>query len=221
MMHFWYLFSLTFGIGTVDGWSIVVLKKCTVSLNVFYFEHLVLLIERYGQRYEQVNDIYNSDLRGTHPFRFLSWVFPLEYIEDKWLVNCGDFPGDFRSFHGVRLDFICSEDKEGLFEVIDDTSISTEVVLFKWLALISLIVFSNVGPGSNFSTSKLLFIVSCSGFLSNKVNTDILMAAEAIIFRWLSVISLIVFQMLVQVIIFLLQCCFSYLYVSNSCQTKW
>ena len=60
MMHFWYLFSLIFGIGTVDGWSIVVLKKWTVSLSIFSFGHLVLIIERYWQRSDQKNNRYNS-----------------------------------------------------------------------------------------------------------------------------------------------------------------
>ena len=48
-------------------------------------------------------------------------------------------------------DFTYSEDKECLFEVIADTFMSMEVILFKLLALISLIVFSNVGSGSNFA----------------------------------------------------------------------
>ena len=55
--------------------------------------------------------------------------------------------------------FRCSEYEEGLFEVIDDTFVSMEVIIFKWLALISLMVFSNVGSGSNFDASKLFFII--------------------------------------------------------------
>ena len=87
---------------------------------------------------------YNADLRGTHNFLICSWVFPLGYTEDKWLVNCGYLPGDCRIIHGIRYDFICSEDEAGLLEVIADTFISMEVILFKWLSLISLILFSNV-----------------------------------------------------------------------------
>ena len=44
-----------------------------------------------------------------------------------------------------------------------------EVILFRWLYLISLIVFSNVGPGSNFATSILLFILSGSKLSSKDV----------------------------------------------------
>ena len=62
-----------------------------------------------------------------------------------------------------------------MFEVIYDASMSMEVILFKLLDLISLIVFSNVGSGSNFATSILLFILSCSKFASNNVIDDILM----------------------------------------------
>ena len=58
-------------------------------------------------------------------------MFPLGYIEDKCLVNCGDFLGDCRSIHGTRLGFICLEDKYGLFEVIPDTLMPMEVVPFK------------------------------------------------------------------------------------------
>ena len=67
---------------------------------------------------------YSAYLRGTHNFRIFSWVFPLCYIEDKLLVNCGDFSGDCRIIHDMRSDFRCSEDEEGLFEVIADTLIS-------------------------------------------------------------------------------------------------
>ena len=45
-----------------------------------------------------------------------------------------------------------------VFEVIAYTFISIEVILFKLLALISLIVFSNVGYGSNFAASNLFLI---------------------------------------------------------------
>ena len=51
------------------------------------------------------------------------------------------FTGDFWSIHGMRLDFRCSEDEDGLFEVIADTFMAMEVILFKQLALISLIAF--------------------------------------------------------------------------------
>ena len=57
-------------------------------------------------------------------------------------------------------DFRRPEEKGGLFGVISDTFMSTEVILFKLLYLISLIVFSNVGSGSNFAASNLLFIIS-------------------------------------------------------------
>ena len=58
-------------------------------------------------------------------------MFPLGYIEDKLLVNCGDFSGDCSSIHGMRSDFRCSKYKEGLFEVISDTFMSMEVIIFK------------------------------------------------------------------------------------------
>ena len=91
----------------------------------------MLFIERYYKIYDLKNNTYNSDLRGTHHFRICSWVFPLECIEDKWLVNCGDFSDDSRIIHGMRSDFICSEDKEVLLEVMDDNFFSMEVILFK------------------------------------------------------------------------------------------
>ena len=47
----------------------------------------------------------NYDLIVTHYFRICSWVFPLGYIEDNVLVDCGNLPGDFRSIHGMRLIF--------------------------------------------------------------------------------------------------------------------
>ena len=52
-------------------------------------------------------------------------------MEEKWLVNSGYFPGDFRTIHVMILDFRCLEDKEGLLEVIADTFMSMEVILFK------------------------------------------------------------------------------------------
>ena len=162
----WYtfgtLFSLIFSIGTVYGWSIVVLKKWTVSLSFFYVGYLVLFIERYWQSYDQKNDRYNADLIGIHHFRICSWVFPFGCIEDKCLVNCSDFLSYCKSIHGMSSDFICSEDEEDFFEVIDDIFMSMEVIFFKWLSFISLAVFSNVGSGLNFATSIMLFIIICS-----------------------------------------------------------
>ena len=69
---------------------------------------------------DQIDKIYSADLRGTHNFGICSWVFPLEYIEEKLLVNYGEFSGDCRSIHGIRSGFRCPEDKEDLFEVMDD-----------------------------------------------------------------------------------------------------
>ena len=71
------------------------------------------------------------------------------------MVNYGDTFGDCRSMNGIISDFICSEDKEGLLEVIADTFMSMDAIIFKWLALIPSIVFSNIGSGSNVATSKL------------------------------------------------------------------
>ena len=90
--------------------------------------------------------------------------------------------------------FRFSEDKEGLFEVIADIYVSMELILSKLSALISLIVFSNVSSGSNVSASKLLFVLSRSKFSSKDEISDRILAAEAIISRWLSLISLIVFS---------------------------
>ena len=75
------------------------------------------------------------------------------------LVNCGDFPVYFSSIHGMRSAFICSEDDNGLFEVLADRFMVMEVILFKLLSLISLMVISKVGSGSNFSASIMLFIL--------------------------------------------------------------
>ena len=83
----------------------------------------------------------------------------------------------------MRSDFRCLEDKEGVFEVIADRFVSMEVILLKLLALISLIVFSNFGSGSNFDTSIMLFILRCSILPSIKLIADGFMAAEAIVFR--------------------------------------
>ena len=47
-------------------------------------------------------------------------------------------------------------------DVIADGLVAAEVMLFRLLSLISLIVFSNVGSGSNFATSILLLIQSGS-----------------------------------------------------------
>ena len=80
---------------------------------------------------DKKKDIYNSDLRRTHNFRICIWVFHLWCMEDKCLVNCGDFTGDCRSTHGIISDFRCSEDKEGLFEVIYDTFMLIEVIFYK------------------------------------------------------------------------------------------
>ena len=98
-------------------------------------------------------------------------------------MNCGGFSGDCRSIHGTILDFRCLEDEYGLFKTISDTFMSMEVMLFKGLALISLILFSNVGAGSDFSASKLLLIQSGSNFSSKGVIADGFVAAGAIIFR--------------------------------------
>ena len=65
--------------------------------------------------------------------------------------------------------FRCSENEEGMFEVIYDASMSMEVILFKLLYLISLIVFSNIGSGSNFAALKLLLIQRGSKFSSKDV----------------------------------------------------
>ena len=109
------LMIVPFDIGDVYGWSIFVLKKWNFLLSVFSVGHPVLIIERYWQRYDQKNDRTNSDLIGTHHFIIYIWVFPLGYIKDKLLVNCGGFPGDCRSIHGITSYLKCSEDEEGLF----------------------------------------------------------------------------------------------------------
>ena len=121
IINFWDFISLTFDIGAADGWSVIFLKRWSVSLSVFYSGHLVLIIERYLQRSDQKYKIDSADIRVTHHFRICSWMFTLGCTEEKWLVNCGDFPGDSRSNHGIRLDFRFSEDKEVLFKVISNT----------------------------------------------------------------------------------------------------
>ena len=54
-------------------------------------------------------------------------------------------------------------------DVIADRFMAMEVILFKLLNLISWMVFSNVGYGSNVSSSNLLLILSWSKFLSKDV----------------------------------------------------
>ena len=60
--------------------------------------------------------------------------------------------------------------------MIADILVSVEAIIFRWLyliylrlSLISLIVFSNVGSGSNFSDSYMLFILSGSKLSSKDV----------------------------------------------------
>ena len=109
-------------------------------------------------------DIYKSDRTGTHQFLICSRFFPFEWVEGEYLVNCGDFSGDCSSIHVTRSDFRSSEDKEGLFGAITDTFMLMEVIIFIWSALISLIVFSNIGSGSNDATSILLFVLFYSNY---------------------------------------------------------
>ena len=45
-------------------------------------------------------------------------------MEDNFLVDFGDFIGDFRIIHVMILEFRCSEDKEGLFGFMADTFMS-------------------------------------------------------------------------------------------------
>ena len=54
-------------------------------------------------------------------------------------------------------------------EVISDTFMAVEAIIFRWLYLISLIDISNVVPGSSFATPILLFVLSRSKFLSKDV----------------------------------------------------
>ena len=67
--------------------------------------------------------------------------------------------------------------------MIADTLMSTEMIIFKRLALISLIVFSNVSFGSNFAASKLLLIQSGPNVSSKDMIAYVSIAAEAILFR--------------------------------------
>ena len=54
-------------------------------------------------------------------------------------------------------------------DVIADEFVAAAAIPFIWLFFISLIVFSNVGSGSNFAASKLLFALIWSNFLSKGV----------------------------------------------------
>ena len=58
-------------------------------------------------------------------------MFPLGCIEDKCLVNCGDFPGDCRSIYGMISAFRCLEYEEGLFEVTSYRFMAMEVIVFR------------------------------------------------------------------------------------------
>ena len=51
-------------------------------------------------------------------------------MEDKCLVNCGDFPGDFWTIRVIRLMFRCIEYEEGLFEVMNNILMPRWVLLF-------------------------------------------------------------------------------------------
>ena len=53
--------------------------------------------------------------------------------------------------------------------MIADIFMSEEARSFRLLSLILLIVFSNVGPGSNFATPILMFVISGSKFSSKHV----------------------------------------------------
>ena len=88
--------------------------------------HLEVLI-----KVKTKNDRYNADIIVTHRFRICSWDFPLWCKEEKYLVNFGDLPSDLSSIHGMILEFRCSEDKYGFFEVVADKFMSMEVMLFK------------------------------------------------------------------------------------------
>ena len=176
IIHFQYYFKFEIWL-----WCCWWMKHCCFEeVNCLFqcslFGHLVLFNESYWQIFDQNNDRYNPDLRVTHHFWICSWVFPLGFIENNVFVDCGNFSGDCRSIHGMRSDFRCSEDKVGLFEIIADRFMEAEVIIFRWLYLISLIIFSNVSSGSNFSTSILLFILICYKFSSNKVIDDIFMS---------------------------------------------
>ena len=87
-------------------------------------------------------------------------------MDDKYLVNFGDFPRDCGTIHVMRWSFICSEEKEDLFEVMNILFMSREVMILTRSAFISSMLFSNVVSGSNFVTSMLLFILLCSNLLS-------------------------------------------------------
>ena len=67
--------------------------------------------------------------------------------------------------------------------MIDDTFMSMEVIFFKRLSFISLVLFSNVGLGLNFATTIMLFILSCSILSTNKGIADRFVAEEAIHYR--------------------------------------
>ena len=54
----------------------------------------------------------------------------------------------------------CSEEVEGLLEVISDIFMSREVMLFKLSDLMLLMVFLSIGSGSKFSALMLLFILN-------------------------------------------------------------
>ena len=72
-------------------------------------------------------------------------------------------------------------------EVIADIFMAEEAILLRWLSLIPLTVYSNVGPGSNFATSMMLFILSRSKLSSKDVvileisNCDIILTDISLI----------------------------------------
>ena len=137
-------------------------EEVNCLFECFSVRHLVRIIGRYWQSSDRKEKRYSADIRVTQHFLIYGWVFPLGYIEDKWFVNYGGFYRYCRSIHGMISVFRCSEDKESLFEVISDKLILMEEILFKWLALISLIVFQMS------VLVRILLIRSCCWYKSDQ-----------------------------------------------------
>ena len=97
------------------------------------------------------------------------------------IINSFSNVGSGSNFATSILLFIISCSRLLSNKVISDRFMATEEIIFRWLSLISWIVYKNFGSGSNFDTSMLLFILSCLKFSPNKVIADRFMAAEAIL----------------------------------------
>ena len=88
-------------------------------------------------------------------------MFSVRYIEERFLVDYGNFPGDFRTINCMKLEFIFLEEEEVLFEVMDYRLMSRKLMPFILSGFISSMFFSYVVSVSNAVASIMMFILIC------------------------------------------------------------